>query len=207
MINTLSIHCKYCGSKASPNMNGSLFGKVYIQFSAQQNYGIPYVFPMVPSPSPPKKKKPLQVPQTFDHRKLQGEKPKEVSNPNTWEPAVDAVPHVQVRKDNSRNSHDEASGNWMVCNKWYGVIWVSACAIPKTGLFKQVLGFRPLVVLLLCFQITVFQWLGFRTITCFFRWCPRIHGTKKRWNNRHLWYFWAKGFFFGDREELHPKIR
>ena len=32
-----------------------------------------------------------------------------------------------------------------------------SCAIPKTGLFKQVLGFRSLVVLLLCFQGTVFQ--------------------------------------------------
>jgi len=43
-----------------------------------------------------------------------------------------------------------------------------SCAIPKTGLFKQVLGFRSFVVLLFRIQITVFQWLGFRTITCFF---------------------------------------
>ena len=185
-------------------MNGSLFGKVYIQFSAQQNYGIPYFFPMVPSPSPPKKETQKQVPQTFDHRKL----PRE-SREGSFEPQHPGnqlrttVPHVQVRKDNSRNSHDEASGNWMVWNKWYGWYGCQVGAIPKTGLFKQVLGFRSLVVLLFRIQGTVFQWLGFltqhyQTITCL-RWCPMM-------NKNTLKQQTLKRYFFGDREELHPNI-
>ena len=122
-------------------MNRSLFGKVYIQFSVQQNYGISFFFPMVPSPSPQKKETQKQVPQTFEPPKnSQGEKPKEVSNPNTlgtsflwclqqsirdfepqtpWEPASNHGASCPSKKGQLKELPWRSLRKLrLVCNKW-----------------------------------------------------------------------------------------
>ena len=50
------------------------------------------------------------------------------------------VPHVQVRKDNSRNSHDEASGNYGQTAINYGDMGVTLCHLKNRFLTTLVGG-------------------------------------------------------------------
>lgn len=146
--------------------------------SAHQNYGIPSFFPWFPHLPPQKKEtrnrfpqffRPPKTPQAESPRSCLGNKSSEISNfqPTPWEPASCGASCPSKKGQLKELPCRSLRKLQQTCNKCPWVDGrVSACAISKPAFQTSLEGLGPLntlkvfgrlVVLLLCFQGTVFQ--------------------------------------------------